>query len=677
LFRKKLIFILFLITGCIEIFAIPNLDSLEESLQTAKGEAKLFALAELAWYYHNIKPSKAIGFAKEGLVITKEKKLLNYQTEFNATLGANYFVLGDFDKGIEYYRIAINNAAKLNDSLTIASYLNNIGMAYKNKGLFDSALAYYKKGSEIYSKSDYPSKVAASFSNIASIYESLNKIDNAYEYYNKALKINISAKDSSGMSMTYNNLALIYQRNGELNKAENYLYRTLVISRAIGDSNGVVTAYANIGLNYELKKDYRKALETYLNTIPLCKETEDVQILVDLYNYVGSANYYLKNYDEAIRYINKSLALSQKKRLLESMEESYSLLHLIYVDMGNYKSAYNYLSEFSAVHDSLFDTRFNEELARETARATSQLQVKLDVEKKNNKILRLSQKEQKQKIYLLFLVVLAIIFLVFIIVILILHRNIRKKNKNLEEAYQILSHKDAELRKTIAIKDKFFRIIAHDLKTPLSIFINVSDYLINNYNNMKEDVIRDFLFDMQKVSSNLNALLDDLLLWAKIQSGMVKLRTETVVLELLAQRTIKELKPASEEKEQSLTSELNNNIHVKADTNLIYTIMKNLLQNAIKFTPNQGKINVRTYTKKGKAVFEVFDSGVGISEERKDKLFSYEKVKTFGTNQESGTGLGLVLSKEIAELHGGTIEFESSGNHGSTFYLVLPLINNK
>lgn len=675
MFRKRLIFILLLITGWTDALAIPNLDSLEQSLQSSTGEAKLYALAELAWYYHNIKPSKAIGFANEGLAMAKEKNLLNYQTEFNATLGANYFVIGDYYKSIEYYRVAIKNAAKLNDSLSIASYYNNIGTAYKNRGLYDSALAYYRKGSDIYFRRHLFSKVAASYSNIASIYESLNKLDNAYEYYYKALKINISAKDSNGMAMIYNNLALIFQRQGELNKAENYLYKTLEISRTIGDSNGVVTAYANIGLNYELKKDYTKALEIYQSIIPLCKEIEDVQILINLYNYLGSAYYHLKQYDKAIEYVNKSLSLSKEKKLLESMEESYGLLQMIYVAKGDYKSAYDYLLKYSAVHDSLFDARFNEELARETARATSQLQVKLDVEKKNNKILRLSQKGQKQKIYLRFLIVLAAVFLIFIIVILILHRNIRKKNKNLEDAYRTLSAKDAELRKTIAIKDKFFRIIAHDLKTPLSIFINVSDYLINNYNEMQEEDIRTFLFDMQNVSKNLNALLDDLLLWAKIQTGSIQVHQETIDLGLLSQRVVNELRPASEEKEQSLNAETKNNMRVQGDTSLIYTILKNLLQNAIKFTPNRGKINVKTYIQNGKAVFEVSDTGVGISEERKEKLFSYEKVKTYGTNRESGTGIGLVLSKEIAELHNGNIEFDSTKNAGSTFRLILPLIN--
>jgi len=664
---------LHLLVSITSMYAIPNLDSLEKALQTETGESKLYALAELAWYYHNIKPSKAIVFAKQGLALAKEQELIRYQTEFNATLGANYYTVGDLDKAIDYYHKAIATAAQFNDSISIASYFNNIGMAYKNKGLFDSSLTYYRKGSKIYSESNLPEKVATTYANIASIYEALNKDDNAFKYYGKALEVIKTGKDSNEIAMLYNNLALIYQRNGKLNKAEIYLIKSLEMSRAIGDSNGVVVAYANIGLNYDKQKKYNKALETFHNTLPLCKEIEDEQILTNLYNYIGSSNYHLKKYDEAIYFINKSLAISRKNKIPEIMEESYNLLRIIYLEKGEYKSAYDYLQKYTAVHDSLYNTNFNEKLAMETARQTSKIQVELDVEKMNNEILLLSQKEQKQKSYVVFLSIIAGILLVSILAILILHRSIRRRKKNLEEAYLILSKKDEELRQTIAIKDRFFRIIAHDLKTPLSIFINVSDYLINNYDEMKEEDIRNFLADMQKVSINLNALLDDLLLWAKLQSGMIKPQFETIDLSLLANRTLSDFKQMADNKEQSLTGDIQTEIFVKADTNLVFTVMKNLVQNAIKFTPNHGRIFVKSYHQGENAIFEVVDNGIGISDERKKKLFTYEKVKTYGTNNETGTGIGLLLSKEIAELNNGHIEFETSENAGSSFRFILPL----
>ncbi len=150
--KKYIIIVLLLVFGASKLYSIPNLDSLEKSLQTAKGELKLYALAELAWYYHNIKPSKAIAFAQEGLALAKDAKLLVYQREFNATLGANYYVLSDYEKSIMFYRIAVKNAFTLHDSLSIASFYNNIGKSYRNLGLYDSALICFNKGSEIYSK---------------------------------------------------------------------------------------------------------------------------------------------------------------------------------------------------------------------------------------------------------------------------------------------------------------------------------------------------------------------------------------------------------------------------------------------------------------------------------------------------------------------------------------------
>jgi len=636
-------------------------------------DTKLFLLAELAWYYRNIKPSKAIAFAQDGLVLAEKKNLLNYKTEFNATIGANYLILGNFDLAINHYRICVNNAYRLKDSVSMASYYNNIGVAYKGKNLLDSALYYYKLSAQIYQSGGFPEKVSVSYTNIASIYESLGKNELAYEYNDKALAIKIQTKDTLGMATVYNNIALLYQRDGKYSQADGYLRKTLEFSRAVGDSNGVVTALANIGRNFELLGQYEEALSFYTRILPMVKETEDILIISDLYNYIGSVNIKLKRNEEAEKFISKSLAISKSKSLFEPMEESYELLHTLYSKLGDYKKAYHYLLLNKDIHDSLNHSRYLRDLANETARTTSELQVNLEVEKKNNEILKLERDSEKQKTFSLYLLTILGGFVIFTVISIILYRTIRKSNRSLSKAYLNLKEKDEKLIESLAMRDKFFRVIAHDLKTPLGIFKNLSDYITSNYKEMSDEDVQQFLFDMKKTSRNLNSLLDNLLLWSKIHTGMQQIVEERFDLGTVVNRIIAEYKPLAEKKNQEVSYYIQDELIVRADLSMIYTILKNLFINAVKFTNTGGKINIKVEGKENNAVFSITDNGVGISDERKTKLFSYERDKTYGTNMEPGTGLGLLLSKELAVLNKAKLEFESEENKGSTFKLSIPL----
>jgi len=657
----------------LSVKSIPNLDSLEKTLIDANDDAKLYALAELAWYYRNIKPSKSIAFAQEGLDLANRKSLLNYKTEFNATIGANFLILGNFDAAISHYLISVKNAAKLKDSISMADYYNNIGVAYKGKNLLDSAIYYYSLAGKFYQKSKLPSKVSVTYTNLASIYESLNKYDLAFNYNEKSLKIKIKTKDTAGMATVYNNIALLYQQKKEYGKADDYLRKTLALSRAIGDSNGVVTAMANIGMNFELIGKYEMALETYNSILPLVLETEDIQIIADIYNYIGSVLIKLKRYDEAESQIKKSLAASKSKSIYEAMENSYQLLHGMFAEIRDFEKAYYYLQLNKEIHDSLNYSRFVSELAKETAKATSELQVNLEVEKKNNDFLKLEQEHEQQKTLFFFLIIILICFILFFILFIFLYRTIRKSNRSLNSAYLDLKDKDNKLLESLAMRDKFFRVIAHDLKTPLGIFKNLSDYITANYKEMSDEDVQQFLFDMKRTSKNLNSLLDNLLLWSKIHTGMQKIVEERFDLGTVVKRIVSEYSHFAAKKDLIITSAVSDGLIVKADLSMVYTIIKNLTTNAIKFTGDKGSINIITKAEDNNAVFVIADSGVGISDDRKGKLFGYERNKTYGTNMEPGTGLGLLLSKDLAELNNATIDFESQENVGSTFRFTIPL----
>ncbi len=263
-----------------------------------------------------------------------------------------------------------------------------------------------------------------------------------------------------------------------------------------------------------------------------------------------------------------------------------------------------------------------------------------------------------------------------------------RKYSELEHSKLLISEREAELQKSTlklrelnATKDKFFSILAHDLRGPIGNFKLVSEMLHEEYDDFSEDERINFLRNMKDSSNNIYKLLENLLEWARSQSGNIIFEPREFNLNYVVNSIKKLMKLSLENKNIELINKLENEIDLIADPNLINTIIRNLLSNAIKFTPNGGKIEIGAVvipsndskTSGNKINIYIKDNGVGMSEDKIKKLFKIEfNISTDGTNKEKGTGLGLILCKEFIEKHGGKIWVESEVGKGSTFYFSIP-----
>lgn len=238
--------------------------------------------------------------------------------------------------------------------------------------------------------------------------------------------------------------------------------------------------------------------------------------------------------------------------------------------------------------------------------------------------------------------------------------------KELEENRALLQ----EMNNT---KDKFFSIIAHDLKGPFNAIIGYSDLLLERYLDYDQKKIQLMLQTISNSSKNTLELLENLLVWARSQTGRIKFHPTKVDIQKLILQNCNILKSTAEDKNITITSAIPDNSFVFGDKNMINTILRNLIINAIKFTPKEGKINIDLTLKDNQHLISVKDTGVGIPKENIPLLFKIESnVSTKGTEEEKGTGLGLILCKEFVEKHGGKIWVESEVNRGSIFYFTLP-----
>jgi len=232
-----------------------------------------------------------------------------------------------------------------------------------------------------------------------------------------------------------------------------------------------------------------------------------------------------------------------------------------------------------------------------------------------------------------------------------------------------------ELEQKIQSRDKFFSVIAHDLRSPFTAILGYSEYMASYYENLTREEIHDFSNNMFKASKSVFKLLEDLLKWTRIQSGKISLDKEIFSLVPILSRAVEMFKATAENKNIRLIFNLTeNDILVNADAEMISSVFRNLISNGIKFTDAHGFVKVDVLVENGYVIISVIDNGIGIDKVTLSKLFKVgERVTRYGTSDEEGSGLGLILSKEFIQKNGGDIWVESQMGEGSKFSVKLPL----
>ncbi len=251
-----------------------------------------------------------------------------------------------------------------------------------------------------------------------------------------------------------------------------------------------------------------------------------------------------------------------------------------------------------------------------------------------------------------------------------------KTHLSLRYAREILKQKNNELKTLNATKDKFFSIIAHDLKNPVQSLLLASDILSNYFDTLDRDRIKDFLDRFHASTQQVSELLQNLLNWARSQQNLLKTNPQSIDLFQMTDDTVKLLAAQAAEKEITLTANVEQETFAYGDFNMVKTVLRNLMSNALKFTPKGGRITIDACQNENPDCIDivVVDTGVGMSEKDVDALFRIDTQRTTkGTSGETGTGLGLILCKEFIAKNNGTITADSKEGEGSRFTITLPL----
>ena len=389
---------------------------------------------------------------------------------------------------------------------------------------------------------------------------------------------------------------------------------------------------------------------------------------------MGGAYRELGQYESAINTFYKSLQLADDyEYYLKQL--NYLDLALTYEEQGRIEEAYHAFK----MHDQYQDTLRQEERQNQVA----ELEKQYETQQKEAEIERLSVSREIDQLQIkrdkelrAFGIILILVLVAAIFFVSVAYLNKRRVNDLLSLKNLKIEEQRKELEVLNASKNKFFSIIAHDLKNPFHTVMGYAYLIHKEYDRFSDIDRKRYASDIYKSSNSISRLLQNLLDWSRSQTGRLEYTPQELNFCDIYESIEHLLLPAAAQKNIELISEMPAQVTVYADPMMVETVMRNLLNNAIKFTNEKGQVKTVLKSEKEAVTVCVEDTGVGINPDDLNKLFQIDsKVKRKGTHEEDGTGLGLVICSEFVKKNGGRIWAESKLGQGSRFYFALPSTN--
>ncbi len=718
--KKNSLFVAFLVLAAIivtssSIFADES-DSLEIEALTADDSGKIKIYNRLAYLYALEKDERSYKYSNRALKMALDSDDILSQSVAYKNLGLYFENKGELDNALKYYEKALAGSLETSDKEAVSNLLNNIGVIYFEKIEIDSAEKYFSAALQARRRLGDERKIAGSLNNLGLVYWRAAKFDSAVTCFFGAMEIFEKLDDKETVAETANKIGTLLRQMGEFRESTEYCLKSARIYKNIGDEIGLAKSFSNLGNAYYDRKLYDSARIYYENALELIGEKRTFGHSI-VYNNLGMIYKNSGEYDKALNYIKKSLRLQRElgledvffpltglgeiyyrkgdfvtaKRYLDTglatarrsgdkkkIKAAYFLLYEVDEATGDYKSALENFTAYARLKDTLENMSLMDRI--------HDIRVKYESERAEIENRDLKKKTMMQWIYFSAISGLTIIILIAVYSRYRIgkkankeldkkNRLIKIKNERLQEAHKTLRLKESALIKSNATKDKFFSILAHDLKNPIHAITLSADLLINEYKFMNGEQLVSLIGSIHKSGAHLSALLTNLLQWSRSQSSRIEFYPGRIELRPFVDDILELYAANAEKKKITMINSISESRFVYADINMIKTVFRNLVSNAIKFTNRLGAVRILAEEIEGDRLeITVEDDGVGIALEDREKLFRIDThFTTKGTLNESGTGLGLILCAEFIYKHGGKIRVESAPGQGSAFKFTLPV----
>ncbi|HSD09271.1 tetratricopeptide repeat-containing sensor histidine kinase [Flavobacterium sp.] len=576
--------------------------------------------------YFYTKPREGIYFGEKALKLATKINWKKGIAKANDNIGVCQWVLSDFSKAINCFYKSLFIYQGLNDKNGISAAYNNLGLTHLEIKKYNLAFTYFSKAYDINKETNNKVLMVYNLNNIAVAHYLQKNYEKALKFYNQSKELNHTMHDMNGLAYVYSKIGKIFADQKKYTESLDYLIKALE-SYDKDQSYNIGNTYIEIGSTY-----YKMALEN-----PNAKK----QLLAKSFEYLNHAN-----------------QLFNQIQIPEGLNSSYLELYKTTKAQGNFEQALDNFEKHNILQDSLFSDKNKNKLAN------LQSKREIDIRDKQIEIQKLKINSASKKVYLLVTITLSIA----VLLILFFYLYMIKTSTN-----KLLLEKNEEIININKQKDKFFSIIAHDLRGPFSGFLGLTELLAEDIDSMDKEEIQFSAVNMKSSANNLNRLLDNLLEWSKMEQGLIPFAPKKYNISKIIAECIETQEDSINKKKIQVETLIDESLKICADKYILQSVIRNILSNAIKFTPREGTIKIKATENHKNTIISITDTGIGMSAKILQNIFKIDiKTNRKGTDDEPSSGLGLILCKEFIEKHGGKIWIESVEKEGSTVNFSIP-----
>ncbi len=660
---------------------LEEIQEFENSIDTLQGEERYRAYLRLAQSYAQVDLDQCVVYLEKSIDLAKDLGRRDLEARSLNGMGISRYISGDLEGALEYYQKSLNINAASNDSSGLALNYSNLSNIYLELGDYNQAIDFYYKGLNLARKQGDSLTMGDIYNNLANLYNSLNENKKSIQYLRNSMAI-FRAIDKEDVLTTYNNLGIAYDKANKPDSAL-YFYKACIEasykfnqkpSRYLAIAN-IVTTYRdiddldsaryfmNIALNDPNLKDYdRSILKVGITELRLLYDEGD--------------------YQTGVEKSRSLMALAKKSGRMKEVVDISMIVQNFYRGLGNTDSAYYYLVTYVETKDSLRTDANIEELAKMEERYKYQVETERI---ENNYKLELAKEALARKwAYGVGAVLLALVFALLHNLRIRRKRNLVLRTKNAQiEAQKLeielqgseLIEQKHRLESLNAFKDRIMAVMAHDLKSPLNSLQGLLDYSqVEEESDPK--MIKSLLGKLSTQLVILRQSVENLLHWARLQIGATGSfdTTNTISIGQAFNEVHSLFNNLMKDKGISIEENLEEaQTIINSDPEVLRIVLRNLMSNALKFSPQSGTVYLKGHREEGYYYMEVQDEGPGIDPKKMEALFKDIVDPSVGTAAEKGTGLGLHLSGEFLRSSGGSIGVKHNEAKGAIFWVQLPI----
>ncbi|MCB0480984.1 MAG: tetratricopeptide repeat-containing sensor histidine kinase [Flavobacteriales bacterium] len=653
-------------------------DSLRTALNLANDQGKVDILNALSFNYHRYQPDSCLYYATEALILAEKIESKAGEAKARLNIGLYYTITDQYILAEEALEKGIEIARDIADYRNLSNALGYMGVLNQMRANYNLALYYFLEALDIEKEFGSKARLVPIYGNLGNLYDQLNEFDMAKNYYSKAMEILQKENDNAHLAALYGNIGLTYQHEEKYDSALLFYNKAIAVDSFLNNLSALADNYGNLAATYlsmnqylESRMAYEKALqidESINNNSGIAFDLAGLsslclQVINDTAN-PEKREKILEMFNGREALLNKSLGMALRSEMIseeigDRNYRIYGILKDIHVALGNYKQALEY--------NERYWKRKNEVASAEKARAFARLEAQAESEINKKKIELLEAEGSVNRIFLASAMLILVLSLVALGLIIFQLIQKRKANKQLEQL-------NNELQLANDAKKKFFSIIAHDLINPIGGLSTSIKIFKEDYHDLSEPERQTYLKAFSESSTKAYQLLTNLLEWGRFQKNQIPFQPKVQDVTPILKDIIGLYAQLASKKGVALEFISNGKLEARFDSYMVNSMVANLISNAIKFTENGGKVTLSASIKKPFLEIQVADTGIGMNKEKLDGLFRLGNHQhTEGTNEEKGTGLGLIMCKEFLDLHGGKCQITSKEKVGSTFTFLLPL----